>query len=91
LATINEAARDRDIVLLAIKPQAAKTHEKHVELPIQLEVSGGYHALGHFINRLETAATVIKLVRLKINAPEMTSTELKAQMTVVVLYLKAIS
>jgi Tfp pilus assembly protein PilO len=87
LAILSQTAQEREINILALKPQAIKTYQRHVELPIQLEVTGHFHALGRFTNALETAATVIKLEGLKIVSKEMASEFLHAQMTVVVYYV----
>jgi hypothetical protein len=50
-------------------------------------MSARFHALGQFINTLETATTVIKLERLQILSKEMISNRLHVQMTVAVYFV----
>lgn len=40
----------------------------YTEMPIQVEARGGYHALGEFINRLETADNIISIGDIEIRA-----------------------
>ncbi len=87
LAFLSQAAKAHDVGILTFKPQAIKTYPRHVELPIQLEMTTHFHALGQFINTLETAPAVIKLERLQMASKEMASNRLHVQMTVVVYYV----
>ncbi|MGH7601806.1 MAG: type 4a pilus biogenesis protein PilO [bacterium] len=87
LAFLSQAANAQDAGILTFKPHAVKTYPRHVELPIQLEMTAHFHALGQFINTLETATSVIKLERLQMLSKEMASNRLHVQMTVVVYYV----
>jgi Tfp pilus assembly protein PilO len=84
VAFLSQAAKAHDVGILTFKPQAIKAYPRHVELPIQLEMTAHFHALGQFINTLETASSVIKLERLQMTSKEMASTRLHVQMTAVV-------
>jgi Tfp pilus assembly protein PilO len=87
LALLSETAKAYDVRILTFKPQAIKAYPRHVELPIQLEMTTHFHALGEFITALETASAVIKLERLQMAAKEMASNRLHVQMTAVVYYV----
>ncbi len=87
LAFLSQAAKTHDAGILTFKPQAIKTYPRHVELPVQLELTAHFHALGQFINTLETASSVIKLERLQMASKEMASSRLRVQMTAVVYYV----
>jgi Tfp pilus assembly protein PilO len=87
LAFLSQAAKAHGVSVLTFKPQAVKTYPRHVELPIQLEMTAHFHALGWFINTLETASSVIKLETLQMASKEMASDRLHVQMTAVVYYV----
>jgi Tfp pilus assembly protein PilO len=89
LAFLSQAAKAHGVSILTFKPQAIKTYPRHIELPIQLEMTAHFHALGQFINSLETASTVIKLERLQMASKAMASNRLHVQMTAVVYYVAA--
>jgi Tfp pilus assembly protein PilO len=86
-AFLSQAAKAHDVSILTFMPQAIKTYPRHVELPIQLEMTAHFHALGRFINTLETASAVIKLERLQMASKAMASNRLHVQMTAVVYYV----
>ncbi|MDD4879327.1 MAG: type 4a pilus biogenesis protein PilO [Candidatus Omnitrophica bacterium] len=50
------------------KPEAKKPASIYMEIPIQVEVKGGYHALGQFINGVETAVNIMSIGDIEINA-----------------------
>jgi Tfp pilus assembly protein PilO len=87
VAFLSQAAKAHDVGILTFKPQMIKTHPRHVELPIQLEMTAHFHAMGQFINTLETAPAVIKLERLQMASKAMASNRLHVQMTTVVYYV----
>ncbi len=87
LAFLSQAAKAHGVSILTFKPQAIKTYPRHVELPIQLEMTAHFHAQGQFINTLETASSVVKLEKLQMASKAMASNRLHVQMTVVVYYV----
>lgn len=66
-----EPLRSEKQAMPAAKPPAAKQEAKkdlskttqpiYAEIPIQIEARGSYHALGEFINRIETAKNVMSV------------------------------
>lgn len=51
------------------KPETAnKPAAIYTEIPIQVEANGGYHALGEFINRIETSGNVMSIGDIEIKA-----------------------
>ncbi|MFA6356695.1 MAG: type 4a pilus biogenesis protein PilO [Candidatus Omnitrophota bacterium] len=60
----------------AAKPGADKKPKSlYTEIPIQVEAKGGYHALGEFINRIETADNVMSIgdIEIRANADDITN------------------
>lgn len=81
LTTLHTAAQAQELALQVIKPQPVKTFERHLELPIQLELTA------RFINALETAPTIIKIEKLKMSSSGLAASALQAQMTIVVYFV----
>lgn len=50
------------------KPEPKKPASIYTEIPIQVEVRGGYHALGRFINGVETADNIMSIGDMEIKA-----------------------
>ncbi|MDD5310403.1 MAG: type 4a pilus biogenesis protein PilO [Candidatus Omnitrophica bacterium] len=50
------------------KPEAKKPASIYMEIPIQVEVKGGYHAIGQFINGVETAVNIMSIGDIEIKA-----------------------
>jgi len=88
LTPLHTAAKAQEIALQVIKPQPVKTFERHLELPIQLELTTRFHALARFINALETSPTIIKIEKLKMSSSGLAASALQVQMTIVVYYLR---
>ncbi len=89
LAFVEKAARERGLRILSAKPQALRTYERHIELPLQLELTANFHGLGYFLNALETAATgVIKVENMKVQSKDLMARSQTAQLMLVVYYLK---
>lgn len=57
------------------KQDAKQPKPIYTEIPIQVEAKGGYHALGEFINRIETADNIMTIgdIEIKANADDITS------------------
>ncbi len=52
----------------AAKQEAAKPKVLYTEMPIQVEARGGYHEIGEFINRVETAPNVMSIGDIEIHS-----------------------
>ncbi|MFA5338919.1 MAG: type 4a pilus biogenesis protein PilO [Candidatus Omnitrophota bacterium] len=50
------------------KPEAKKPASIYMEIPIQVEVKGGYHAIGQFINGVETAVNIMSIGDIEVKA-----------------------
>lgn len=90
LAFVEKAAREHSLCILSVKPQTLRTYERHIELPLQLELTTNFHGLVHFLNALEAATTsVTKVENVKVQSKDLTSHVQITQLMLVVYYLKA--
>lgn len=85
---LSQAAREHDVQILNLSPQARQSFEQYLELPVALELRAHYHGLGGFMHAIETAPTIIKITSYKMTAPQMTSTNLQVQLRLSIYYLK---
>lgn len=64
-----EAAKAKTAAKPGAKPEAPKKPEAiYTEIPIQVEARGGYHALGEFINMIETSDNIMSVGDIEIKA-----------------------
>lgn len=65
-----------------------KPKSMYTEIPIQVEAKGGYHAIGEFINRIETADNVMSIGDIEILANADDITNHSARLLIVAFVLK---
>ena len=88
LDKISSVAKEAKVQIQRIKPHQVMRKTSHSELPIDIVVASDYHALGRFLNRLETGQPVIKVRSFEIRSESMLSYRLDTQINVTVLYLE---
>ena len=75
LKGLSEIAKDSDVKILSIKPYPAVTGQQqstvssaYQKYPISIKAVCGYHQLGIFLNKLESADTFMRVSDIKITA-----------------------
>ena len=73
LETIAKAAKTSDVRLIVSKPKMdiealSPSASGFLELPVQVEASGGYHQIGLFLDALEGSKMLVRIHELKIQA-----------------------
>ncbi len=68
---IAQAARNSQVRLIGVKPkveigQVTPGASGFLELPVQVDASGGYHQLGMFVDALERSKSLLRIEELKI-------------------------
>ncbi|MBI3318313.1 MAG: type 4a pilus biogenesis protein PilO [Candidatus Omnitrophica bacterium] len=70
LENIAQLARASQVRLVAVKPKAdlsllAPGPSGYLELPVQMEASGGYHAIGSFLDAMERSKSLVRVLELQ--------------------------
>jgi type IV pilus assembly protein PilO len=66
LRRVNTLAVQSNLTVQVFRPQAIATRQMHAEWPIQLELSGTYHNLGVFLDRISKFPRIINIGALDI-------------------------
>lgn len=66
LRRVNTLAVESNLSVQVFRPQAIATRQMHAEWPIQLELSGTYHNLGVFLDRISKFPRIINVGALDI-------------------------
>lgn len=88
LNAISNVAKATKVRIRRIKPDQVRPMQSHFELPIEIDMASEYHALGRFLNRLETGQPIIRVESFDIRSESMLSAQLEIQINIVVLYLE---
>lgn len=95
LSELAKLAQEANVKLMQIKPAKLTKHEAndaegrlYFRLPIDLDLSCGYHPLGIFINRLETAQKYISILKLDVASVADAPFEYPVKMTIEVLVVR---
>lgn len=70
LRRIQTLATQSNLTIRGFKPQPPATKPMHLELPISLELDGGYHSLGLFFDKISKFPRIINVSDIVIRAKE---------------------
>jgi len=62
-------AKENNVKIISIKPQAEKDFPLYVKYPFDLTLSANYHRISRFISRLESAPEIFMVESLNMKAP----------------------
>ena len=88
LQVLQESADAEQIDLEQIRPAERTSFAGYDELPFQVELQGGFHAVAAFINRIEQSSYVIKVKGLQVRRASAKSAMLVADLALSVIVLK---
>jgi type IV pilus assembly protein PilO len=66
---LDELASTSGLEILKLVPTAEVPRDFYAEIPIELEVQGGYHNIAIFFDKISKLKRVINIVNLKLSAP----------------------
>ena len=61
LAGISQAARDAGLDITSFEPNAEKAKEFYAEVPIAIRVSGGYHNVAMFFDKISNLPRIVTI------------------------------
>ena len=92
LGYLSDSARELNVRLIEIKPVEEEDKKQkglsYYSVPILLKAESGYHQLGRFLNRLETADRFMKISDIKIAVGHEKANIHKVQLTVITYVMK---
>lgn len=83
LRKITLAGQQTGVQFVAFRPAAPKPAEYHTEMPVQIQVSGGYHQVGSFLAELANLRRIVTVsnLRLTTNGGKQDGTTTMAEFT----------
>jgi type IV pilus assembly protein PilO len=79
--TVHEAAVQSGLAVTLFQPRDPRPKDYYSEIPITVNVEGGYHDLGHFLERVARLPRVVNVGELKATGLNRTRTSLRAELT----------
>jgi len=70
LRQLHELANDSSLAIASFTPKTVTDKPQYSEWPIELGISGGYHELGHFFDRIANLPLLISVSNLHLKAKE---------------------
>ncbi len=61
LKDISQAGKDSGLTFLLFQPQAEVRHDFYADIPVKMELSGSYHDLGSFFDRLAGMPRIVNI------------------------------
>lgn len=72
LERISDKARDAGLTVSVFKPQAGEMKDFYAEIPIQIEVSGGYHQVATFFDEVGHLERIVNVDQIGFSEPKKT-------------------
>lgn len=69
---VTRLAKDAQIKIISFQPKKVDKQEGYLRIPLAVRVSGDYHELGGFLEKIESAKEFIKLDSLNLNIAKAT-------------------
>jgi len=66
LASISQSGQDAGLEFLLFQPKAEVPRDFYAEIPVAINVKGGYHSVGMFFDKLSNLARIVNVNDLKI-------------------------
>jgi type IV pilus assembly protein PilO len=82
LSNISQAARDAGLDITKFQPNAEKPKEFYAEVPISINVSGNYHNVAMFFDKISNLPRIVTISAVKMT-PDKEGTKLSASCTAV--------
>jgi len=82
LAGISQAARDAGLDITKFQPTAEKPKEFYAEVPIAINLSGNYHNVAMFFDKISNLSRIVTIDTVKLN-PDKKGTKLSTSCTAV--------
>ncbi|MCA9733964.1 MAG: type 4a pilus biogenesis protein PilO [Deferribacteres bacterium] len=81
-------AREEKLKITSIKPESMVDIKHAFELPMRVNLKGGYHGISRFINHLEETGLIIKVKGVQIYSDKLMAKNIEAELNLGFFYLK---
>lgn len=88
LTVLQKHARHAGVSLRRVQPQARTVHASYEELPLSVALTGRYHSIARFVDRVERSRYLMRVERMLLRAERMVSDTLRAQVRLSLVTLR---
>ena len=81
LTSVSQAGKDSGLTFLLFEPKGEKKKDFYAEIPINMELSGSYHDLGEFFDKLAAMSRIVNVKAFEIQSKDLLSTNLEIDCT----------
>ena len=81
LTSVSQAGKDSGLSFLLFEPRSEKKQDFYAELPLNMQLSGNYHEVGEFFDKLAQMPRIVNVKHFKLSSEKETSAELNIDCT----------
>ena len=81
LTSVSQAGKDSGLTFLLFEPKGEQIKDFYAEIPIKMELSGGYHDLGEFFDKLSGMSRIVNVKEFELQSKDLLSTTLAIDCT----------
>ena len=81
LTSVSQAGKDSGLTFLLFEPKGEKKQDFYAEIPIKMELSGSYHDLGEFFDKLAGMSRIVNVREFDMTSKDAISTNLNISCT----------
>lgn len=81
LTSVSQAGKDSGLIFLLFEPREEKKQDFYAEIPINMQLSGSYHDLGEFFDKLAGMSRIVNVKDFEVASKDVMSTELSINCT----------
>jgi len=70
IEAVSRLAAESGLALVSVTPRVSGEESTYLRIGLEVEASGSYHALGHFLEKIENNKPLIKVRTLRVSAPD---------------------
>ncbi len=81
LTSVSQAGKDAGLTFLLFEPKSEKKQDFYAEIPVNMQLSGGYHDLGEFFDALAAMPRIVNVQHFRLDSSNAKTAELKIDCT----------
>ncbi len=81
LTSVSQSGKDSGLTFLLFEPKDEKKQDFYAEIPVKMELSGSYHDVGEFFDKLAGMSRIVNVKEFEIASEDPLSTELNIDCT----------
>lgn len=81
LTSVSQAGKDSGLKFLLFEPKGEKKQDFYAEIPVNMQLSGGYHDLGEFFDAVASMHRIVNVRHFRVDSSNAETSDLKIDCT----------